>query len=184
MAGRTPAQAFDAFREPIQKALACISDAVFRTSPRPREPGEVHAITTARQREDYVSLTGPHRLSVSATIHYSIEKTDDPDRGPWKVCTRGYWYHIVTEDQAEVILFHWHPDSQSDLPWPHAHVGSSQITSHAVLSGFKHVPTGRVSLESVIRSLITDMGVVPKRPGWEAVLDDSEDRFRQWRTWG
>jgi hypothetical protein len=40
-------------------------------------------------------------------------------------------------------------------------VGSSQLTPNAAFSSRAHIPTGRVSLESVIELLIQDFGVVP-----------------------
>jgi hypothetical protein len=62
-------------------------------------------------------------------------------------------------------------------------VGSSQLTPNAVFSSKAHVPTGRVSLESVIELLIQDFGVVPLRPDWQAALATSRSQFHQWRSW-
>jgi hypothetical protein len=46
-----------------------------------------------------------------------------------------------------------------------------------------HLPTGRVSIEAVIRFLIEDLEVAPLRDDWRAVLDRHEDLFRQTRSW-
>jgi hypothetical protein len=34
-----------------------------------------------------------------------------------------------------------------------------------------HPPTGTVTAGSVVRFLVEDLGVVPRRPNWQAVLD-------------
>jgi hypothetical protein len=38
-----------------------------------------------------------------------------------------------------------------------------------------HPPTGYVTLSSVVRFLIEDLGVLPRRPNWQAVLDRRVD---------
>jgi hypothetical protein len=92
-------------------------------------------------------------------------------------------YHVVSDALTEVLLFHWHPNGKSTQQGPHLHVGSSQLTRSAVVSHKTHVPTGRVSLESVIELLISEFGVVPLRSDWQARLDESEQKFTQHRTW-
>jgi hypothetical protein len=122
-------------------------------------------------------------LHLFAAVQYEVVQTDDRDRGPWKVSTRKYMYHVVTDDMTEVILFHWHLDGKSSQQGPHLHVGGSQLMSNAVVSHKTHVPTGRVSLESVVELLMRESGVLPIRSDWEQVLDDSAARFQAWRTW-
>ena len=46
-----------------------------------------------------------------------------------------------------------------------------------------HPPTGRVSVEAVVRFLIEDLDVVPRRDDWGAILDRHEEAFRRSRTW-
>jgi hypothetical protein len=142
------------------------------------EPGATHAIRTPGE---YVSLQGPKRLHLSATIEYEIVEWPDRDRGPWKVSTRKYLHHVVTDDHTEVILFHWHPDG--DVKEPHIHVGSSQLGVNAVMGSNDHIPSGRVSFENVLHYLITHHGVVPHQTGWSKILADNNNRFAQWRTW-
>jgi hypothetical protein len=43
-----------------------------------------------------------------------------------------------------------------------------------------HIPTGWVTVESVVRFLLTDLKVKPLRPNWEEILADSEEQFREW----
>jgi hypothetical protein len=122
-----------------------------------------------------MSLRGQNRLHFYAAIEYDLVQVDDPDRGPWKVRTRGYWYHVVSDAKTEVLLFHWHPDGKSTEQGPHLHIGSSQLTREAVISHKDHLPTGRVSLESVIRLVIANYGVVPLRSDWQERLAEVSD---------
>jgi hypothetical protein len=53
---------------------------------------------------------------------------------------------------------------------------------HERLKG-AHLATGRVALESLLRCAIAELGVEPLREDWRKVLDASERRFEEWRTW-
>lgn len=131
----------------------------------------------------FAPLRGESRLQVSFAMEYEIVESPDPKRGPWKVRTRQYRYHVVAADMTEVLLFHWHPDGKSSQQGPHLHVGSSQLTPSAVVNRKAHVPTGRVALESVIELLITDLNVVPLRSDWHEVLGEGRAAYQQYRTW-
>lgn len=137
----------------------------------------------APARGEFAPLKGAPRLHLSVALEYELIETDDPDRGPWKVSTKRYRYHVVSDDKTEVILFHWLPEGNCSTEDPHLHVGHSQLTSGAVLTRKTHVPTGRVSLESVIRLLITEFGVIPLRADWSERLTECEAGFRRFRTW-
>jgi hypothetical protein len=108
---------------------------------------------------------------------YALVETDDPERGPWKVETRAYFYRLDDADEHEIVSWHWHPRGRSREQRPHLHVKHSQLTG-------VHVPTGRVSVESVLRMLLAELDVRPCRPDWATVLDSAEAAFRRWRTWG
>jgi hypothetical protein len=142
------------------------------------EPGGIRAIRTPGE---YIPLKGAQRLHLMATIEYEIIPIDDPQRGPWKISTRKYRYHVVTDDHTEVVLYHWHPGSKTDLA--HVHLGSSQLMPNAVVDSHDHMPTGRISLESVLAYLITDLGVVALRKDYLQVLAKNNSNFETWRTW-
>jgi hypothetical protein len=155
-----------------------VTDAVLLAPTTAAEPGGIRVLRTPGE---YVPLQGSKRLHLSATLEYELVQTDDPDRGPWKVSTRKYMYHVVTDDHMEVILFHWHPGSE--VPYPHMHLGSSQLRANAVVGSADHIPTGRVSFESVLGYMIQHQGVVPRRGDYLAVLAENNDNFTKWRTW-
>ena len=81
-----------------------------------------------------------------------------------------------------LAAWHWHPMSnlsEDASPWPHLHAYGARdtLTLHKL-----HLPTGRVSLEAVVRFLIEDLDVAPRRTDWRAVLRRHEERFRQTLT--
>jgi hypothetical protein len=61
--------------------------------------------------------------------------------------------------------------------------GHTQLAADAVLSYKAHHPTGRISLESVIRTLIAEYDVAATRDDWEAILAFRENDFQIYRTW-
>lgn len=144
------------------------------------EPDKPFSVTFAGGEP--VSLRTPKgRVLFEFVLHYVITRTDDPDRGPWKVSTRGYSYGISTPDGAEVVVWHWHPTSK--VSSPHHHIGRAVVRPDAVVTSKHHLPSERVSAEAVIRYCIEDLKVRPRRNDWRTVLADSEDLFKLWRTW-
>ena len=97
--------------------------------------------------------------------------------------TTAYRYHLLGDSGAELIGWHWHPDSRGDRRLsghPHLHVPAGLIDRRI------HVPTGRVSIESVLRVLLIDLGI-PPRPAhvtdFARVLEECEAPFIQHRRW-
>jgi hypothetical protein len=107
----------------------------------------------------------------------------DGHRGLWAASTEEYVYQVFDERDDLLAAWHWHPMTQlseDDAPWPHLHAYGARdaLTLHKL-----HLPTGRVALEAVVRFLVSDLGVVPRRADWRATLDRHEEQFRQTRSW-
>jgi hypothetical protein len=72
------------------------------------------------------------------------------------------------------------------IRFPHLHIGPALLGDQDVLRPkdlhHAHIPTERVSLEAIVRLAITEFGVTPIKAGWEALLEQSEEAFRQNRT--
>ena len=98
---------------------------------------------------------------------------DGPTR--FHVSTESYFYRLDDATGRELAAWHWHPGQLVD--YPHAHVTCDTLTSAA------HLPTGRVSIESVLRLLLDDLGVTAKRADYTNVLDEAERPFIQHRRW-
>lgn len=89
--------------------------------------GKIHALTLNGDRP--IVLKGKPELLLKIGMLYEIVRTQErTERGVWRVSTRGY-----------------------KMQSPHAHLGHTQLAPDAVLSYKAHHPTGRISLESVIR---------------------------------
>jgi hypothetical protein len=95
-------------------------------------------------------------------------------REPWKTSTRGYLYGLDDDQGREIIGFHWHPAGRSAETAPRFHLGAGARVGRPELTVDAHLPSGRVSVEEMLRMAITVFEVKPIRPNWEEVLDASQ----------
>jgi hypothetical protein len=143
------------------------------------ETGKTHALTV--NEEQPVKLKCRPVLLLRIGMLYEIVRTSESDRPPWRVSTRGYAYEMQTSSGELVWSYHWHPNPR--VPNPHAHLGHTQLAEDAVLHQKAHNPTGRVSLESVVRACITEYGAKPLRDDWDKTLALREGDFQIYRSW-
>jgi hypothetical protein len=90
--------------------------------------------------------------------------------------TESYAYRLQADGSMGSWLVRWEyvrdpPPSDSAYPRAHVHV-NGKFPDEAPI-GRLHIPTRRMSLELIVRHLITDWDVKPRSDGWEAILDDS-----------
>ncbi len=173
MAIRSQEEARDDILVPLQLAVSCISKAVVIEG-----RGEPFALPSLTFSERFVPLQGEHRLDLSLLhLHQFEERLNEP--GYWGVKSVGYAYQLRERSGAELIRFEWHPFGHQ-IPFPHLHIhgqaGSIRIDAK------KHVPTGRVSVESVVRFAITELGVRALRRDWRQVLERGEQEFNARRA--
>jgi hypothetical protein len=177
LAGRTQVEALAAFIDPLQRALSCVTLAnlVYR---RPWRDA-VQALGVSEEPIRLPVSSGGSALSLYVEQQYQVVEAPD-EQGPWKIATRAYRYRIDSAAGAELILWHWHPRDREGRPHrrprPHLHAQVGELRG-------RHLLTGRVSLEAVIRVLLDEFDVRPRRDDWRSVLDASEAAFEQWRTW-
>jgi hypothetical protein len=81
-----------------------------------------------------------------------------------------------------VFSYQWHPGGRSPVTWPHLHLGAGAEVGRTELAS-AHLPTGRVSIEEVLRLAITELGVEPLRDDWREVLERTQAAYETWRTW-
>ena len=77
-------------------------------------------------------------------------------------------YQVDGADERELFAYHWHPVGRSHEVGPHLHI--SGRTDPAEL-GDAHFPTGPIILADIVRLLIQDFDVRPRRADWSRVLD-------------
>lgn len=175
MAGNSPAEALQAFIEPLSQVVSCITKNVLQHDGY--HVGRHHALTLSGGE---TVLKGSKKLTLTLAQRYTVVSSPG-DLGPWKTRTMAYAYKLDAEDGTEVFAYHWHPYvsevSQAETR-PHVHLPHDHGDGKRV-----RMPTGRVAVEDVIRLLITNFGVEPLRNDWSGVLDESQAVFETWRTW-
>lgn len=90
-----------------------------------------------------------------------------------------YEYRILDRDDREVLAFHWHPAGLSNVTDPHLHL-SSRLNpiemgrdQEPLPLADMHIPTGFVTLEDVVRLLISEFGIRPRHAKFDAVLREN-----------
>lgn len=124
-----------------------------------------------------IQLPRNGRLFLDMRVNFSIASLDGPDEHP-RAETTASTYRLLDSNGAEFLAYHWHPIGASPVTWPHVHVG--RVETRMFPSGDRlalaeaHLPTGMVSFAGVVRLLIDDLGVVPRRSDWRAILDETD----------
>ncbi len=179
--GNTPDEAFRAYAERVNHTLGCIaSERVSITRTAGFDVGVVY--TLALNRGAPVRLKGATPLNLSAGQRCRIVEDTTHDDGPYWVQVVDYWYVISNVTEREILTFHWTSEANPSVATttPHLHVGSVSISDTAPLNpktfNKLHIPTGYVSLQSVVRFLITDAGVPARRANWAEALGDAGAR--------
>ena len=176
MAGKTPHQAVRNFIEPLNRALSCVTKAILVASGY--DPADKpHAV--ALNNGNPVSLRVKPPLFFTVLIQYKIVEAKG-ELGPWKVSTVAYIYAVQDKQRRELFAYHWHPQETPQYHYPHLHIGGG------IAGGFfekLHLPTRRISLEEVLRLLITQLKVKPLKRDWEKVLRETQEAHERFRTW-
>jgi hypothetical protein len=90
--------------------------------------------------------------------------------------TESYTYRLQADASPRSWLIRWEYQRvpRTDNAYPRAHVHVNGTFPDEATIGPLHIPTSMVSLELVLRHLITDWDVKPRHGDWEAVLDESD----------
>lgn len=181
MPGSSPYQAVERFVDTLTLALSCLQPVkLFVSADGRRTVGEAHAVATS---EPLRLRCAAGDLVLSVRLNYVI--TDRPDERRdqrYKVSTQRYQHSISdATSSAEIIAWHWHPGGSPTSALPHIHV-TGPPDGPVVRRG--HVPSGRVTVEAVVRYALSDLACTADREDWEAVLDKCEGDFRTFATWG
>lgn len=120
------------------------------------------------------------RLGMTMDHRYMVAPTDD---GATIVRTTEYRYRILDPNGLEILAYHWHPAGVSPVTYPHVHLSGRLPPlalgprGGAVRLGGMHLPTGgevgAVTLADVVRLLITEFGVGPRRADWERIVAEA-----------
>lgn len=162
MAERRPAEALQHYRERLQQAVSCVTDAILlRSADAPPE-----VVQSLFLSENPARLQS-NALWLEAWLQYRIVPVGTMDTG-WDIEPGAYAYALLDASQRELFAYHWHPQSRSPITFPHLHLGSSGQVARLLSNA--HFPTGPVTLPEVIRLIITDFEVSPRRGDWVRLL--------------
>lgn len=99
---------------------------------------------------------------------------------PWKVSTKAYYYAIHDKNKKEILAYHWHPDVERSR-YPHIHLSQGSAVIQTLADA--HLPTRRICLEEVLRFLVEELKVKPRKDEWDDILRDTQKRHETFRTW-
>ena len=168
MLGRTEVEAVSNYVDTIQSAVSCVSDSVVSVRGGYYVADMSH--TLVMNRGNPVRLGGTYTLWLSIQLYYRIVKSGTP-RTPWTVAEVGYRYETMDANAREILAYHWHPTGQSSFISQHLHIGYGAMIGREELQN-AHLPTGYVSVIDIMRLLVREFGVSPRRANWESVLND------------
>ena len=121
------------------------------------------------------------------SINYELQAVPEGKEHGLKILEYKHRLHRTSsiDDEAEVRFEYVSPDIDPDFPYSRHHVQFHRDARSASSDDFSlsklHIPTGCVTIEHVIRFLIADLDVPPLTEQWEAELQASEERSREWR---
>ncbi|SPF43243.1 hypothetical protein SBA4_3010004 [Candidatus Sulfopaludibacter sp. SbA4] len=87
------------------------------------------------------------------------------------MAAKAYYYSLLDAAEKGIIAYHWHP--HGNVAFPHLHIGSGARVGRVDLRN-AHIPTGRIAMENLLRMVITEFGVAPRRGDWPDVLAQSQ----------
>lgn len=130
-----------------------------------RERSEPH--TAFLNGGDAVPLRGGSGLQFLMRLEYTIDR--EASANLWRVRDQGYWYEFDLAHGSELVAFHWHPRAKGTATVPHLHLGPGAGVTHQGLAS-AHIPTGPVSLQTVIEFAIDELDAEAQRSDWRGVL--------------
>ena len=178
MAGNSPSEAIENFLAPLGRVIGCVSNRWLVASAYVPYPLD-HPRAVLFGGEDSSPVRCRDDLILDVAHYFRVVEAED-DAGPYRCQTLGYAYDFRHVDGPSVIAYHYHPGPDAAVQTPHAHV--SQYTRPINLSKV-HLPTGRITLEAIVRLAIQEFGTTALRTDYDEVLQESEDAFNQYRDW-
>ena len=181
--GRTPRDVFVTFHAHITGLLnRTITDAPL--SLIHNEKRQTRASIDFRRNNE--AIAAPlFKPGIFLCIGQLLEVEQQKDK-TWKLRTIQYRYRIqATDDPGDNHCLRWEYVSRKIRNKQHCRNHfqaplSFQLSQHELSLEDGHLPTGWVTIEEIIRFLIVDVRVPPKNGDWDAELQSSEEKFKEW----
>lgn len=156
----------------------CVTDRpLLATGSRPSPQANFLSFAPRTRPVPLTTRGGDRDIAVRVRLDYVVDRLDGTPRA-FEVRKVAYWYEVLARDGHEVLAYHWHPAGVSPITFPHHHLSSRLGPlalgrgARTVALGEMHLPTGFITLADVVRLLIAELGIAPRRPDWEAILRD------------
>jgi len=173
---RSRERALTEYQRQIGRVLNCIANTWVYTYPISEDTFVLVSADRSTGSNLLRLQRGRETLFLDATQRIQIFDDDD-----FRITTVRYIYVLWRDKDERIIDWHYHRRKNSSFQ-AHLHVrDDSKRTSHNLVN--KHIPTGRVPLEDVIRFSIQETNISPRESEWSAILEETEAIFRNNRTW-
>ena len=149
----------------LDRVIGCVAIAPVQRVRPDRPDAPVVAFETPGES---VPLRSPLGLGLRVRLRARVGPVEG-DPGRWQARIVAYQYALLDGDGREYVAYHWHPDGSSHVTEPHLHLGPAAHVGVGELAA-AHLPTGPVSLASVVRVAVDGLGGRPLRADWTAVL--------------
>ena len=182
----TPKAAAAALADAARAALQCVAAAeVLNSGAAQGFPSTLIIVPSKALQSRFLLLRRADRtpyLQLDVSVEYAVVASPGQSNRPrFRAEIVRYFYGVQDLSGRELFAYHWHPSGMSPVLTPHLHVSSaSPITlpprksdsdPTELLLNRLHFPTHRIDLTELARFLITEVGVGPRRPDWEQVLE-------------
>jgi hypothetical protein len=186
---REPREAGRRFLTSLGRVTECVTaQRLFVLPEGYSQPGEISVVAFGPEG-DPVRLSaksgGQSGLMLDVRHWYTVVAAETPDAEPgWRVTTLGYEYRVLDRREREILAYHWDPRTNRGPRYPHLHVSAEATvyrdaeTLERLHLDRRHMPTGRVALESVVRLLIAEFGIAYRFRNWSSRLAGTEAAFR------
>jgi hypothetical protein len=179
LVARRTEEAVDAFLTRLRRTAGCITDQPI-LAPTGHDPsGRREAIFVPRTESVRLRTASGNRIVLfQIGIDFIVTRPGDSITS-YAISVVSYEYRLLDHDEREILAFHWHPVGLSAVVDPHLHL-SSRLNpiemgrnQEPLPLGDMHILTGFVTLEDVVRLLISEFGIRPRHADWDAILREN-----------
>jgi hypothetical protein len=93
-----------------------------------------------------------------------------------------YWYQATADPNSWIFRYEYLREPPPGYPYAMCHVHvNARPASYTGAKQFRelHLPVGeRVTIEAIVRHLISEHGITPISPHWQNAVEAAEDHFR------
>ena len=174
MATRTAFEAVQSFQNVNNDLLSCVTAGRLTVPSRDRFRVDQEYSLGLNRGRAISDLRSEIGLDLKILMRFIIREARTQYGGRFRVQVSEYYYQVGLRSGQEVMAFHWTPiELEANYrTYPHLHIGSALLSNSSPISDFArlHIPTGQISLSSVIRMLIEELDVQPRRDNWRELL--------------